>query len=99
MAETLQPQLLEAVTQTFKALSDPTRVRILHLLNEGECAVNDIAYELALGQSTVSHQLRLLKQQHLVKARREGTKMYYSIDDDHVTTILEQMIAHSKHNR
>lgn len=86
------------VTQTFKALSDQTRVRILILLSEKECSVNEIANRLSLSQSTVSHQLRFLKQLRLVKNRREGTTINYSPDDEHVMSILRQTIDHVKHD-
>ncbi|MCY9191161.1 Zn(II)-responsive metalloregulatory transcriptional repressor CzrA, partial [Bacillus mojavensis] len=74
----LDEETLFLVAQTFKALSDPTRIRILHLLSQGEHAVNGIAEKLNLLQSTVSHQLRFLKNLRLVKSRREGTSIYYS---------------------
>lgn len=81
----IDEETLFIVSQTFKALSDPTRIRILHLLAEKqECSVNEIAAELELLQSTVSHQLRFLKNLRLVKFRREGTTVYYSHDDEHV---------------
>lgn len=94
----LDDETLFIVSQTFKALGDPTRIRILHLLYQKECSVNEIAETLDLGQSTVSHQLRFLKNLRLVKNRRAGTTMYYSYDDDHVLNILEQTIAHARHN-
>lgn len=93
----LDKETLFIVSQTFKALADPTRIRILHLLSEGECSVNQIAETLQLQQSTVSHQLRFLKNLRLVKYRREGTSMYYSHDDEHVVKILEQTIDHARH--
>lgn len=84
----IDEETLFIVSQTFKALSDPTRIRILHLLAEKqECSVNEIAAELELLQSTVSHQLRFLKNLRLVKFRREGTTVYYSHDDEHVKNI------------
>jgi DNA-binding transcriptional ArsR family regulator len=85
------------VSQTFKALSDPTRIRILHLLFQGEHSVNDIAEKLSLLQSTVSHQLRFLKNLRLVKFRREGTMVFYTHDDEHVMSILKQTIQHAMH--
>ncbi|KAB2331022.1 ArsR/SmtB family transcription factor [Cytobacillus gottheilii] len=90
-------ETLFIVSQTFKALSDPTRLRILHLLSKGEFSVNDIAEKLSLLQSTVSHQLRFLKNLRLVKFRREGTTLYYSHDDEHVLSILKQTIDHAQH--
>ncbi|MFJ3391049.1 MULTISPECIES: ArsR/SmtB family transcription factor [unclassified Lysinibacillus] len=94
----LDEETLFVVSQTFKALSDPTRIRILNLLCTDEHAVNDIAKVLDLGQSTVSHQLRFLKNLRLVKYRREGTTLYYSTDDDHIMNLLMQAIEHATHN-
>ena len=93
----LDEETVFLVSQTFKALSDPTRIRILHLLFEQECSVSMIVEELGLGQSTVSHQLRFLKNLRLVKSRREGTSIYYSPDDEHVFKVLEQTIEHALH--
>lgn len=96
--EKLDEETLFIVSQTFKALSDPTRIRILHLLSQKEHSVNDIAEKLSLLQSTVSHQLRFLKNLRLVKYRREGTTLFYSPDDDHVMNILQQTIHHAQHH-
>ncbi|PLR99084.1 ArsR/SmtB family transcription factor [Bacillus sp. T33-2] len=96
--ESLDEETLFIVSQTFKALSDPTRLRILHLLFQGEHSVNDIAENLGLLQSTVSHQLRFLKNLRLVKFRREGTTLFYSHDDEHVMSILKQTIDHALHH-
>lgn len=93
----LDEETLFVVSQTFKALSDPTRIRILHLLCKGEHSVNDIAEILNLSQSSVSHQLRFLKNLRLVKFRRAGTTLYYSEDDDHVMKLLEKAIEHAAH--
>lgn len=94
----LDEETLFVVSQTFKALGDPTRIRILHLLCEKEMSVNQIADHLNLRQSTVSHQLRFLKNLRLVKYRRAGTTIYYSNDDDHVIDLLQQTISHARHN-
>lgn len=93
----LDEETLFVVSQTFKALSDPTRIRILNLLFEKEYAVNEIAKTLGLRQSTVSHQLRFLKNLRLVKYRREKTTLYYSYDDNHVMDLLKQAIEHARH--
>ncbi|MGM9927163.1 MAG: ArsR/SmtB family transcription factor [Bacillus sp. (in: firmicutes)] len=93
----LDEETLFLMTQTFKALSDPTRLRILYLLFQGEYSVNEIAENLSLAQTTVSHQLRFLKNLRLVKFRREGTSLFYSHDDDHVMSIIAQTIDHSTH--
>ncbi|WP_050614203.1 ArsR/SmtB family transcription factor [Bacillus testis] len=94
----LDEETLFLVTQTFKALSDPTRLRILYLLFQGEHSVNEIAEKLSLVQSTVSHQLRFLKNLRLVKFRREGTTLFYSHDDEHVMSIIIQTIDHANHH-
>ncbi|MCM3585887.1 metalloregulator ArsR/SmtB family transcription factor [Mesobacillus maritimus] len=94
----MDEETLFIVSQTFKALSDPTRLRILHLLFQGEHSVNEITERLSLLQSTVSHQLRFLKNLRLVKFRKEGTTVYYSCDDEHVNSILKQTIDHSNHH-
>lgn len=93
----LDEETLFVVSQTFKALSDPTRIRILNVLCCEEHSVNDISEKLNLGQSTVSHQLRFLKNLRLVKFRREGTTLYYSSNDDHIINLLHQAIDHAKH--
>ncbi|TWT01908.1 metalloregulator ArsR/SmtB family transcription factor [Planomicrobium sp. CPCC 101079] len=94
----LDEETLFVVSQTFKALSDPTRIRILNLLCSAEHSVNGIAEKLDLSQSTVSHQLRFLKQLRLVKYRRAGTTLYYSKDDDHIMNLLTQAIEHAAHH-
>ncbi|WP_085521538.1 ArsR/SmtB family transcription factor [Tuberibacillus sp. Marseille-P3662] len=95
--EHLDQETLFMVSQTFKALSDPTRIKILHLLFHRECSVNEIASELELTQSTVSHQLRFLKNLRLVQFRRSGASFYYSPDDDHVMNVLQATINHALH--
>ncbi|HZH59697.1 MAG TPA: metalloregulator ArsR/SmtB family transcription factor [Metabacillus sp.] len=94
----LDEETLFIVSQTFKALGDPTRIRILHLLSQKEHSVNEIAEKLSLLQSTVSHQLRFLKNLRLVKYRREGTTLFYSPDDNHVMNVLQQTIHHALHH-
>ena len=93
----LAPETVEAVSQTFKALADPTRIRILYLLSQEECSVNHLAEVLDISQSAVSHQLSLLRTMRLVKYRREGTTMMYSCDDAHVISLLNQAIHHCEH--
>jgi len=88
---------IEDISQIFKALSDPTRIRILHMLSQEECAVNHITEVLGLSQSAISHQLSFLRTMRLVKYRREGTTMLYSCDDHHVISLLQQAIDHAQH--
>lgn len=94
----LDEETLFIVSQTFKALGDPTRIRILNLLFNNEYSVNEIADMLDLRQSTVSHQLSFLKNLRLVKYRRDGTFLYYSHDDEHIMSMLNQTIEHAKHS-
>lgn len=95
----LHDTLIDQVAQTFKALSDPTRIRILHLLFSKECSVTEIATALNMQQSTISHQLKYLKQLHLVKNRREKNMYFYTVDDYHVMNLLEQTVDHMKHTK
>ncbi len=85
---------LEHIAELFKGFADPTRVHILSLLAEKELCVTDIAEAVELSQSAISHQLRILKQMHLIKFRREGKNIWYSLADDHVKTILQMGLEH-----
>ncbi len=94
----LDEEVVEEVARTFKALADPTRVKILYLLTQKECSVGNIAEHLNLTQSAVSHQLSFLKNLRLVKSRREGQSLIYTYDDEHVIELLKQMIEHATHD-
>lgn len=96
---TLSHHTVDEAVLTFKALADPTRIRILHLLSEEECSVGHIAEILDLSHSAISHQLSFLRSLHLVKTRREGRTIYYSCDDNHVVGLLRQTIDHIEHTR
>ncbi|NJD62949.1 MAG: winged helix-turn-helix transcriptional regulator [Deltaproteobacteria bacterium] len=87
-------RMVRALAETFSALSDPTRVRIITALTEQELCVFDLARLLGLTGSAVSHQLRLLRGQRLVKYRKEGKVAYYSLDDDHIRNLMEECIHH-----
>jgi ArsR family transcriptional regulator len=82
------------MAELFKVFSDSTRVRILCVLQISELTVGDITKVLEMNQSAISHQLRLLKQARLVKFRRDGKNMVYSLADDHVKTIFHQIMEH-----
>ena len=82
------------LAELFKVFGDSTRIRILYVLFESEMCVCDIAQLLGMTQSAISHQLRALKQSKLVKYRREGKTIFYSLADDHVVTILGQGMEH-----
>lgn len=87
-------EILEQIAELFKAFGDPTRVAILSLLVDGELCVNDITETMTVSQSAISHQLRILKQMHLIKSHREGKNILYSLADDHVLTILKMGLEH-----
>ncbi|MEA4963849.1 metalloregulator ArsR/SmtB family transcription factor [Lutispora sp.] len=89
--------LLYDISDLFRVFGDSTRVKILHVLFEAEMCVCDIAALLNMNQSAISHQLRILKDARLVKNRREGKVIYYSLDDEHVKHIFDQAMAHIKH--
>ncbi len=85
------------LAEFFKVFGDSTRVKILYTLFKHEMCVCDIAAVLCISQSAVSHQLRSLKNARLVKSRRDGKIVYYSLDDDHVKTVFEQGFDHINH--
>lgn len=82
------------LSELFKIFGDSTRIKILYLLLVSEMCVCDIAKLLGMSQSAISHQLRLLKQSGLVKYRRDGKTIFYSLSDDHVSTIINQGMEH-----
>ena len=82
------------LAELFKVFGDSTRIRILFVLFEEDVCVCDLAETLNMTQSAISHQLKILKQNKLVKGRREGKSVFYSLADDHVRTIIEQGIDH-----
>jgi DNA-binding transcriptional ArsR family regulator len=87
----------DAVTdlaETFSALADPTRVRILDALSHGELCVCDLAALVRMSESAVSHQLRLLRTMRLVRPRREGRMVFYALDDRHIITLFRMALRH-----
>ena len=91
--------VLFELSEFFKFFGDTTRIRIIHLMLSGELSVNDIAEKLNLEQSVVSHQLRILRTANLVKPRREGRKMFYSLDDEHIGLIFNTGLTHILHKK
>jgi DNA-binding transcriptional ArsR family regulator len=85
------------LAELFKALGDPTRVKMIHALLSSELCVHDLCVVLGMAQSAVSHQLRYLRNVRMVKRRKEGKTVYYSIDDDHVKEIFIQTLKHLEH--
>jgi len=102
MSKTLRPskrapltdQSAAALAETFKVLGDPTRVRILDALSRAELCVRDLAGRVGIGESAVSHQLRLLRGMRLVRPRRDGRLVYYALDDEHIVGLFVQGLEH-----
>ncbi len=92
-----QEEKLYELASFFKVLGEATRVKILYALLKTEMCVGDIALSLDMNSSAISHQLRILKQARLVKFRKEGKMVYYSLDDDHVKNVFEQGFEHINH--
>ena len=99
MEKELQQEFIRELAEFFKIFGDATRIRILQTLLEGERNVGDLADVLEMSQSAVSHQLRVLRQNDLVKYRKEGKTVFYSLDDEHIRMVLEQGMTHLRHKR
>lgn len=93
----LDSEIIESLSKLFKVFGDLTRIKILWALNVHELCVLDICEVLGMTKSAVSHQLSTLKEAKLVRARREGKEVYYSLDDEHVKEIFETGIIHVTH--
>ena len=94
MAKVPEERDLYILTEFFKMLGNPTRIHILLLLMEQEAKVSSLAEQLGMTQSAVSHQLNLLKMNKLVKRRRDGKMIYYTLVDDHVRLAMKNWIEH-----
>jgi DNA-binding transcriptional ArsR family regulator len=88
------PASVAALADTFKALGDPMRVRLLDALSHGELCVCDLAQLIGLSQSATSHQLRVLRQLRIVRSRRAGRMVFYALDDRHIVTLVRQGLRH-----
>lgn len=93
-AELPDDEVLYDLAELFRVFGDTTRIKILYALFESELCVSDIAQAVGLSQSAVSHQLRVLKASKLVKFRRDGKTVFYSLDDDHVRTMIALGMEH-----
>jgi ArsR family transcriptional regulator len=89
---------VSGLAETFKALGDPTRVRILDALSHGELCVCDLAALVRMSESAVSHQLRVLRNLRIVKPRRDGRMVFYALDDRHIITLFRQGLRHVQEN-
>ena len=92
----LDKTILNIIAENFKIFGDPTRLKILQALYQRELCVCDLTAALDANQSTISHQLRLLRGKNLVKFRKEGKMAYYSLADEHVKRIIELGVEHAK---
>lgn len=90
-------ELITLVAEMFHLLGDPTRLKILYLLARHTCCVRDLAILVGVSESAISHQLKLLKSRRLVKTRREGTTMYYSLADHHLGPLFREAEYHADH--
>lgn len=88
---------ITGLSEIFKAMGDSTRIKILHALSKEELCVCDLTEALEMTQSAISHQLRVLRNLRLVKYRKDGKMVYYSLDDDHIINLFEQGLAHIRH--
>jgi ArsR family transcriptional regulator len=93
----IQENTFTHLADLFSALSDPTRLRIISILLEGELNVGDLAAKLNMTESAVSHQLRGLRQLNLVRSRKDGRQVYYTLDDDHVARLYRLGLDHVEH--
>lgn len=91
-------ETIKDLAQTFKLLGDPVRVGIMHALSISNLCVCDLSEILDMSQSAVSHQLRLLRTAKMVKFEKQGRKAVYSLDDDHVDTLIKKAIEHAAHS-
>jgi ArsR family transcriptional regulator len=89
---------IQAMAESFKALADPTRLKILAILSEGDRRVGEIADHLSVTQSAVSHQLRLLRNLNIVRYHKKGREVYYGLADDHIRDILQRTFEHILHD-
>jgi len=96
-SEMTEEPLIQDMAEWFKALSDPTRVKIISALIRCELCVHDLSELLEMGQSAVSHQLRYLRNMRMVKRRKVGKTVYYSLDDSHIEEIFQVTLQHLKH--
>jgi DNA-binding transcriptional ArsR family regulator len=90
---------VQSLSDTFRILGDPTRVRILEVLALGELCVCDLAELVGISESATSHQLRLLRGMRLVRPRRAGRQVYYAIDDQHIISLFQQGLKHVMEDR
>ena len=95
--DTVTPETASDLANLFEALSDPTRIRIISALIEGEIGVGDLVARIGLTKSAVSHQLRGLRDKRIIRTRKQGRNVYVCIDDDHVIELFKRGLDHVLH--
>lgn len=95
--EKYSKEMINKAANFFKVVGDETRMKILLTIREKEACVNDIAKSVEMTKSAVSHQLRLLKDENLIKSHRDGKNIYYSLDDEHVEEMINVAFTHMQH--
>ena len=85
---------VEALADTFRILGDPTRIRIVDALAQGDLCVHELSDKVGISESAISHQLRLMRTMRIVRGRREGRCVYYSLDDQHILDLFQQGLRH-----
>ena len=98
-AKPIAAETVEALAETFRILGDPTRVRIVDALADVELCVHEIADRVEISESAVSHQLRLMRTMRIVRGRREGRCVYYTLDDQHILSLFQQGLRHVTEDR
>jgi DNA-binding transcriptional ArsR family regulator len=98
MALMLDVQIANEVSELFKALADPTRIRIISILAHTEMCVGDLCIALDMSQPAVSYQLRILRTLRIVRARKDGKHVFYTLDDEHVYQLYHQGLDHIQHS-
>lgn len=92
----LDEELFDKLINFYKLIADSTRIKILFVLDQHEMCVCDIANSLNMTKSAISHQLKLLKENNLIKSRKEGKEVFYTLNDEHVTQVFEIALSHVK---
>ncbi len=94
----LDDKRIEYLAELFRSLADPSRLKILTLLLDGEMNVVSLAEAVGVSEPAISHHLRGLRQMRIVRGRRQGREVFYSLDDDHVADLLQQALEHVRHD-
>ena len=94
-SDVLSVEQAQILAETFQVLGDPTRVRIVHALSLSELCTSDLSSVVGMSESAVSHQLRTLRQLHVVRSRRDGKLVYYALNDAHIRSLFQQGLEHA----